>query len=116
MAILTGAVFSGFWSTWNDQLLRENKRNLLYIGLLISRETQATGVCTSVTWRVSLAAMTPEELSWFPLSLVTVFGVCLQEGAWTDIPCTGPPNFKIIYFVRKRHDSDVTGTSFQRYN
>jgi len=49
MAILTDAMFPGCWSTWSDQLLRQNKRNLLFIGLLICRETQATAVCTSVT-------------------------------------------------------------------
>jgi len=59
--------------------------------------------------------MTPEELSWFPLSFVVVVGLYLQEGTWTNIPSTGPPTFKIIYFVRKRYNGDVTGASF-RYN
>jgi hypothetical protein len=57
--------------------------------------------------------MTPEELSWFPLSFVMVVGLYLQEGTWTDIPSTGLPNFKIIYFIRKRHNGDVTDASFQ---
>jgi hypothetical protein len=60
--------------------------------------------------------MTPEELSWFPLSFVVVVGLDLQEGTWTNIPSTGASTFKIIYFVRKRYNGDVTGVSFQRYN
>jgi hypothetical protein len=60
--------------------------------------------------------MTPEELSWFPLSFVMVVGLYLQEGTLTDIPSTGPPNFKTIYFVRRRHNGGVSGARFQRYN